>query len=110
MYVHRLHQDHLCSLLQHFCTRPVNAVQGAHCSDQLAAAAEEAAGAIQRFEGMAAPAEGSVHIQQGAEPPDFAAALQLPSGFQPQPCSAYDADFEVSCCVAKQFDIRSRLV
>ena len=82
-------------------------VQGAQCSDQLAAAAEDAADAIERFEGVAAPANGSVHVQQGAEPPDFAAALQLPPSFQPEPCSAYDADFAVSCCVAARVKRRS---
>ena len=79
-------------------------VQGAQCGDQLAAAAEDAAGAIERFEGVAAPANGSVHVQQGAEPPDFAAVLQLPPSFQPEPCSAYDAEFVVSCCAAAELD------
>lgn len=80
--------------------RPVVTLQGAQCSDQLATSAEDAAGAIERFEGMAAPANGSVQVRQGAEPPDFAALLQLPPSFQPEPCSAYDADFAVSCSIA----------
>jgi hypothetical protein len=90
-----------CYALQLFSR---DCVQGAQCSDQLAASAEDAAGAIERFEGVAAPANGSVHVQQGAEPPDFAAVLQLPPSFRPEPCSAYDADFAVSCCVAAELD------
>lgn len=83
--------------------------QGSQCSDELVAAAEEAARAIQQYEGAAAPTEGSVHMQQGAEPPEFASLLQLPQAFQPQPCSAYDADFEVLqevalWCIAVHFN------
>lgn len=50
---------------------------------------------MQRYEGAAAPAEGVVHVRQGAEPPDFLAALQMPDSFALRPLTAYDADFEV---------------
>lgn len=83
----------LCKLIVTSNLRPV---QGSQSSKELLQAGQEAADAVQCYEGTAAPTDGTLLVAEGSEPAEFAAALQLPHGFAAQPCAAYDSDFAVS--------------
>ncbi len=84
--------------MHHRCaaSQDLRPVQGAQSSKELLQAGQEAADAVQCYEGTAAPTDGTLLVAEGSEPAEFAAALQLPHGFAAQPCAAYDSDFAVS--------------